>query len=307
MELLIGVADREYTRMSFKNSELRWLSDLRVYLCAFSFLNSLFGTEPLRVVSQTVGSDELLLAVAAPEQIAALSHIAGEKDYSAVADEALKYPHIARGDAETILKFRPDLVLVADYSRGELVAQLRRAGVELMVFDQYATMEDAYANLRRLAERLGGDAPARAEAVVADVERRLAELERRLEGAKPVKVIAPSTYGVIGGAETTFQDMCDHAAADNLANTLGGLVGHAPIPRERMLTWPVEVVVLPGENVETAVEPYLRLTPFQFMDAVKERRVALVESYMFSSVTHYRIDGYERLAKELHPERFSDD
>jgi len=263
--------------------------------------------EPLRVVSQTVGTDELLLAVAAPEQIAALSHIAGEKDYSAVAEEARRYPHIARGDAETILKFRPDLVLVADYSRGELVAQLERAGVELMMFDQYNTMADAYANLRRLAERLGPEAEARAEQVINDVKARLAALHRKLEGVEPVKVIAPSTYGVIGGADTTFQDMCDHAAADNLANTLGGLVGHAPIPRERMLTWPVEVVVLPGETVEAAVEPYLRLTPFQFMDAVKQRRVALVEPYMFSSVTHHRIDGYERLARELHPERFAED
>jgi iron complex transport system substrate-binding protein len=279
----------------------RVVSGLFVALC------SLAWAEPLRVVSQTVGTDELLLAVAAPDQIAALSHIAGEEDYSAVAEQARAFPQIVRGDAETILKFRPDLVLVADYSRGELVAQLRRAGVELMVFDRYHTMEDAYANLRRLAERLGGEAPARAEAVIADTDARLAELARRLEGATPVRVIAPSTYGVIGGAETTFQDMCDHAAADNLAMSLGGLVGHAPIPRETVLTWPVEKVVLPGEDVETAVEPYLRLTPFQFMPAVKERMVALVESYMFSSVTHHRIDGYERLARELHPERFADD
>lgn len=278
-----------------------------VVSCLFVGLFSASGAEPLQVVSQTVGTDELLLAVAAPEQIAALSHIAGEAAYSAVAEQARAFPHIARGDAETILKFRPDLVLVADYSRGELVAQLRRAGVELMVFDRYQTMEDAYANLRMLAERLGEDAEVRAEAVIGDADTRLADLARRLDGATPVKVVAPSTYGVIGGAETTFQDMCDHAAADNLAMSLGELVGHAPIPRETVLTWPVEKVVLPGDDIEAAVEPYLRLTPFQFMEAVKQRKVALVESYMFSSVTHHRIDGYERLARELHPERFPAD
>jgi len=263
--------------------------------------------EPLRVVSQTVGTDELLLAVAAPEQIVALSHIAREKEYSAVAAEAESYAQISRGDAETILKFRPDLVLVADYSRGELVSQLERAGVELMRFDRYATMDDALENLRRLAQRLGPDAEARAADVIADVEQRMTTLAERLVGVRPVKVIAPSTYGIISGGGTTFQDLCNHAAADNLATTVGKLTGHAEIPRERMLTWPVEQVVLAGYDLERTIEPFLTLIPFRFMEAVKERRVALIEPYMFGSVTHHRIDGYEQLARQLHPERFEED
>lgn len=265
-----------------------------------------WSAEPLRIVSQTVGTDELLLAVAAPEQIAALSHISTEAAFSAVSEKARAYPQIDRGDAETILKFRPTLVLVADYSRGELVAQIERAGVEVMSFDRYASLEDAFANLRRLAERLGGRAPERAEQVIADVQTRAVRLAERLRGVTPVKVIAPSTYGVIGGAGTTFQDLCDHAAAENLATTLGGLEGHAAIPRETMLTWPVERVVVTGADVDTALEPYRRLAPYQFMTAVQKRRVALIESYMLSSVTHHRIEGYERLARELHPERFED-
>jgi iron complex transport system substrate-binding protein len=279
---------------------------LRVILGLFVGLFSIGSAEPLRVVSQTVGTDELLLAVASPEQIVALSHIAREKEYSAVADEAVNYAQIGRGDAETILKFRPDLVLVADYSRGELVSQLERAGVELMRFDQYATMDDALHNLRRLARRLGPDAEKRAADVIADVEQRLTILASRLEGVRPVKVIAPSTYGIISGEGTTFQDLCNHAAAENLAMTVGELTGHADIPRERMLTWPVERVVLAGFDLEQTIEPFLTLIPFRFMAAVKERRVALIEPYMFGSVTHYRLDGYEQLARQLHPERFEE-
>jgi len=52
------------------------------------------GGYAIRVVSQTVGSDELLLAIAKPEQVAALSHISRESIYSAVAAEATKYPQI---------------------------------------------------------------------------------------------------------------------------------------------------------------------------------------------------------------------
>ena len=259
---------------------------------------------PIRVVSQTVGTDELLLALAEPGQIAALSHLATKPEFSAVAEEAKHFPALAQGDAETVLKFKPTLVLAADYSRLELIEQVRRAGVRVMVFDHYETLEDAFANLRLLAGELGGEAPARAGRIVADCEARVRALAAKLAGVKPVRVIAPSTYGLIGGAGTTFQDQCDHAGAINLATTLGGLRGHQAPPDEQMLTWPVDRVVVAGADLESALAPFRKLPPYQFMAAVRENRAALLMPYMLSSVTHHRVEGYEMLARALHPEVF---
>lgn len=263
------------------------------------------GDDVTRVVSQTVGGDELLLAVAAPEQIAALSHLARDREFSGVAVEAAAYPQIESGDAETILKFRPTLALFADYSRAELVEQVRRAGVRVVVFERYASIADAHENLRLLAAELGPGAKARAERIVAADTERLEALRGRLAGARTARVIAPSTYGVIAGACTTFQDLCDHAAAENLAATLGGLNGHATPPTEQLLVWPIERVVLSGDTVDAALAPYLRLPPYQFMPAIKERRVALISSWMLGCVSHRRIDAYEALARALHPEAFA--
>ncbi|BET66430.1 hypothetical protein ASA1KI_13480 [Opitutales bacterium ASA1] len=260
----------------------------------------------VRVVSQTVGSDELLLALAAPEQIAALSHIATESAFSAVAEEAKHFPRLQRSDdAEGILRHEPTLVLFADYSRFELVEQIRRAGVTVLVFDRYATLEDAYANLRKLGRAIGPEAIARAETIVADCERRVAELRDTLRGAEPVRVIAPSTYGVIPGRDTTFQDLCDHAAADNLGASLADLVGHAPPPAERMLTWPVDRIVVAGESLSKALEVYRKLPPYSLMPAVREGRAVLIEPWQLSCVSHHRVRGYEALARALHPERFA--
>jgi iron complex transport system substrate-binding protein len=263
------------------------------------------GADAVRVVSQTVGGDELLLAVAGPGQIAALSHLARDPEFSGVAVEAAAYPQIAPGDAETILKFRPTLALFADYSRAELVEQVRRAGVRVMVLERYATFADAHGNLRRIAAALGPEAEARAERIVEADTKRLEALRGRLAGARPVRVIAPSTYGVIAGAGTTFQDLCEHAAAENLAATLGGLSGHATPPTEQLLVWPVERVVVSGDTVDAALAPYQRLPPYQFMPAIKERRVALIPSWMLGCVSHRRIDAYEALARALHPEVFA--
>jgi iron complex transport system substrate-binding protein len=181
---------------------------------------------------------------------------------------------------------------------------VRRAGVRTITFDRYRTLEDAYAMLRRLAQELGPAAELKAERIVADCERRVHMLREKLANVKPLRVIAPSTYGVIGGAETTFQDLCDHAGAINLAATLGGLRGHQPPPNEQMLTWPIDRVVVSGEDVEAALAPFRSLPPYQFMPAVIENRAALIEPYMLSCVTHYRVNGYEALARALHPEVF---
>ncbi len=258
---------------------------------------------PVRVVSQTVGTDELLLALAEPGQIAALSHLARRPEFSVTAQEAEAYPQISIGDAETILKFNPTLVLCADYSRTELVAQLRRAGVEVLLFDRYKTLADSYANLRLLARELGAEE--KAEAVIADCERRVAALRTRLADAKPVRVVAPSIYGLLPGTDTTFDDLCTHAGAENLGATLGHLVGHAPVPTEQMITWPVDKVVVMGDTDPVrALEPYRDLLPYKFMAAVREGRVALLSPPLMSCVTHRRIDAYEQLARQLHPELF---
>jgi iron complex transport system substrate-binding protein len=265
------------------------------------------GVEPasVRVVSQTVGTDEMLLALAEPSQIAALSPLARESQFCAVSEEAAPYPQLAKnGDAENALKFNPTLILVANYSRAELVAQIRRAGVKVFVVEKYESLDDAYANLRALARELGPLAEKKAESIIADCQQRVTTLAEKLKGVRPIRVIAPSTYGVIGGAGTTFQDICDHAGAENLAATLGKLTGHVAPPNEQMLTWPIERVVLSGDDRDSALAPFLKLPPYQFMPAVREHRIALIKPWHISSVTHHRVAAYEQLARELHPDLF---
>lgn len=294
------IAGRSCERRRWLRTHCVWVFALLAGVCAENL-----SADPakIRIVSQTVGTDELVLALAEPDDIAALSHLAGEAIYSAVADQAKRFPRLSRnGDAEMILKFAPTLVVFADYSRAELVEQVRRSGVRVVVIDHYKSLQDAYANLRLIAREI--HAEARAERVIADCEVRVRTLAERLKNVRPVKVVSPSTYGLIPGEDTTFQDLCDHAGAENLGATLGHLRGHAAPPNEQMLIWPIERVVVAGTTVAEALAPFKKLPPYQFMSAVKEGRVALIEPYQLSCVSHHRIEGYERLARELHPEAF---
>jgi iron complex transport system substrate-binding protein len=55
----------------------RWFQVIPIWFGAFLAATFSFGAE-VRVVSQSVGTDELLLALAEPGQIAALSHLAND-------------------------------------------------------------------------------------------------------------------------------------------------------------------------------------------------------------------------------------
>lgn len=272
---------------------------LRLLALLLALLSSAWAAAPRRVVSQAVGTDELLLALAAPGQIAALSHLSQDPQFSPVAAEARKHPAMKDSDAESALRFRPDLVLAASYTRPETLALLRRAGVRLVVLDRFDTLEDVYGSLRLLGRELGREA--QAEALIAQCRSRVAALAGRLQGARPVRVLSAGIYPFTSGTGTTFQDLCDHAGALNVAAE-AGLKGHAPTPSERLLVWNAEVLVAAGDasvKAQLAAIPHYRALP-----AFKAGRLVVLPGAMLSSVSHHRIAAYEALAKALHPERF---
>jgi len=256
---------------------------------------------PVRVVSQTVGTDDLLMAIAAPGQIAALSHLARDPRYSPYAGQAQRLPCLRNGEAEDILRFRPDLVLAASYTQAETVALLRRAKVEVLVLDRFDSLDDLYDSARRVGRALGRQD--RAEQLVREWRARVAALAGRLRGLKPARVLAVGFYPFTAGSGTTFQDLCDHAGAVNVAAE-AGLKGHAPTPNEQVLRWRVDVLVAPGEPGLDMQAKLKGLAPYKFMAAFRQGRVVQLPGALMASTSQARLDAYEALARALHPEAF---
>jgi iron complex transport system substrate-binding protein len=260
-----------------------------------------FAGTPKRVVSQTAGTDEMLMALADPGQIAALSVLARNPDYCYDTAQAAKFPQLRASDAEAILRFHPDLVLMASYSRPETVAQIRRAGIAVIVMDRFDTLEDTCADLRQIGRAVGHED--RAESLVATLRERVEALAKRLAGVAPVRLLAPSSYGYIAGRDTTFDDLCRHAGAVNVAAE-AGLEGHAPIPAEKVLAWKVDRLVLEGTDRAAALLRVRQIAPFKYTDAAIQGRCVLLPESLLATVSQHRVDAYEALAKAIHPDRF---
>lgn len=130
-----------------------------------------------RLVSICLPGDQLLLALAPREEIAAVSWLAADPDLSPRWRQARGLPS-TRGSVEELLELKPDLVLIGTYSTPATNAMLRRLNVpvvEVGVPESFAALR---AQIRMVASRLGAGAGERGEAMIREMDARLVRLRR---------------------------------------------------------------------------------------------------------------------------------
>lgn len=172
---------------------------------------------PRRVVSLNLCADQLVLALADPGQIAALSPFAADPASSAAAAEATAYPR-TRGTVEEALALGADLVFLGPLDRpgaGRLLAA-RGVPLERMAFP--SSLEEAKAIIRRMAGLLGH--PERGEALAARLD---AALHR--EGPK-LTALPYERRGYASGPRSMLGDAMERAGFVHAApeTGLGGFV-----------------------------------------------------------------------------------
>jgi ABC-type Fe3+-hydroxamate transport system substrate-binding protein len=121
---------------------------------------------PARIVSTSPSITEALFALGLGDRVVGVS------TFCRFPPQAAALPKVGtflKPDAELIAGLRPDLVFVHDVSAG-LDRRLASLGIRFVVVDQ-GTLESVFSSIRRIGTAAG--VPDRAEALVADIERRL--------------------------------------------------------------------------------------------------------------------------------------
>ncbi|WHO41078.1 ABC transporter substrate-binding protein [Sphingobium sp. AP49] len=170
---------------------------------------------PQRIVSLNLCADQLLVALADRNQIAGLTHNAGDQQMSAVAGATKGLP-ILDGSAEQILAVNPDLVIGMPARRNPAIAILKAQhypAVDLKSADSYA---DIVASIRTVAQAIGH--ADRGEAMIARMDRDLAALPR---APRPKVAAYYQRRGYMTGTGTLVDDLMTRAGLRNLAADLG--------------------------------------------------------------------------------------
>jgi iron complex transport system substrate-binding protein len=206
------------------------------------------STVPTRIVSANLCADQLLLALADPAQIVALSRLARDPSLSYLHDKAAGFPTDS-GDAEEILRLNPDLVLIGAYGRRETRAVLQSQGVETTLVQPWSSFAQGERQIRDIAARLGH--PERGEALIGEIEAAL----RRLDGAAPG---APTSLtierrGYVPGAKSLVAAMTKRAGFRDASASVG-LRDEGFISVERLVAAHPDFVVVSEATPEAVDE-----------------------------------------------------
>jgi iron complex transport system substrate-binding protein len=147
---------------------MRW-----IVLMLFMVTAPAFAAAPRRVVSFNVCADQLVLALADPEQIAGLSPYATDASASVMTEQARAYPRL-QWQAESTIALGPDLVLIGDTDRPVTKHILRSQGLRLHEITLIADLDTARRQVAEVATVLGH--PERGQKLIAEIEAARARL-----------------------------------------------------------------------------------------------------------------------------------
>ena len=203
---------------------------------------------PRRVVSLNPCLDGILVEVADPGQIAALSHYSRDPAQSAIAATARRYP-FTWGSAEEVVALRPDLVLTSGMGAMALTGVLPRLRIRQESFTVPATVGESLAQIRKIAALVGH--PERGEALAMRIQAALAAAAPRA-GEPRLGALIYEYHGLASGPGTLVDALMRQAGFDNLAATYG-LKRTGDVPLEMLVAHPPQVLLAgrlaPGEPV----------------------------------------------------------
>ncbi len=261
---------------------------------------------PQRIVSGILAGDEMLAELVKPARLVGVTHLADAPGISNVAGHYPKSIARIQAEVETMLALRPDLVLVSTHTNAITVRLLMRAGVAVArfaAFDSFAQIAD---NIHTLGEIVG--APARAAAVVANMQSRLTAIQQQVAGRPRPRVLYYSLSGNTGGPGSLTDEMVQLAGGYNVIRDTG-ITGYRRITPELAITLQPEVILMSGWSggEGEATTKLLREDPaWQRVPAIQRNRVYALRGGWVTSGSQFRVAGVAAVAELLHPEAFDD-
>lgn len=184
--------------------------------------------------------DDILVNVAAPDQILALSHYSSDPSASSVGVEVAAQYGVTGGTAEEVLALEPDVVLASTFIAPTTRAAFERLGLRVETFGSPDTAEASIEQVRRLA-----DLAKRPNAGDDLIQSIAAEPESQSSHQWSALLWQP---GQIVPGDATL--VADHLRWAGLSNNTSdrGLGQAAYVSLERLLADPPDILLVAGDR-----------------------------------------------------------
>jgi iron complex transport system substrate-binding protein len=248
------------------------------------------------------------LAPSLTETIYALGlqdHLVGDTtycDYPPDAQKKTKVGDTINPSLEQIAALHPDLVLVTSINRFETENALETLGIPTYGADPH-TVNEIMSSSRKLADVLG--APGAGVSVAEDMQRHLAELQQRLVGTPPKRVLFVVWHQplISVGKHTFIADALRLAGAVSIVDSEQDW---PHVSLEEVARLQPDFLVFADSHSDSSaptVEVLATLPGWNIVDAVTNRHFAVISDAVNRPAPRI-VSAIEDLARQLHPEAF---
>ncbi len=266
-----------------------------------------FKEKPQRIISMSISTDEILIDLVPASRITAFSRLVDDPGISNVVERAQSVGSRVDGQSsEAIMALHPDLVLIPDFVKPEVIQSLRDMNLQIYVYRTPKSMEDVRQCIRFLAEAVGEKE--RGEMMVTAMDEHLKKVQEKI-GTIPKenqkRLVFIRSNGAYYSPQASFNDVCKYAqvrnALDELHYDKAGFVN-----QEAVVQLNPDVFLLAGWNYDGQHDPkqmekeLLNNPGYLTTDAVKNKRVYTVPAKHVLSVSQYIVNAVEDLANAVY-------
>lgn len=171
------------------------------------------AAKPMRVMSLNQCADQIVLALLPPQRITSVTWLSRDPDSSVMAKAAGRVG-INHGQAEEVVRQKPDLVVAGSFTTPATRALLHRMGYPMIEVGEASSFDDIRVATRQIAAAVGE--AARGEALLRHMDAGLAALARA--PVKPVRVAAWDGAGFSAEKGSLYDAVLAAAGAINVAD-----------------------------------------------------------------------------------------
>ncbi len=257
-----------------------------------------------RIVSLAPSNTEILYAVGAGSQLVGRDPLS---DYPAEAQSVADIGDtFLQLNTELIISLQPDLVLAAEITPPEQVAQLEQLGVQVYWLANPKDFEGLYTNLIIVGQLTGHDQEAAAAAE--SLRARVAAVQTAVADVADKPVVfyevdgltdpnAPYTAGT-----GTFIDLVINTAGGQ--NAAAGVQGYKQLSIEELLVQNPDFILLGDSAYGATPETVAQRAGWGQLAAVQANQVLPFDDNLMSRPGPRLVDAVEQLARLLHPDKF---
>ena len=264
-------------------------------------------SKPLRVITASVGHDEITLALVPKERLVGVGSSTKSVTYSNVAPLVQDIAEITR-DPETIITLSPDVVVTSPFFSAEGIDALSRLGIPVVQTDLQQGPEARIDNILLMGYIYGEEN--RAVEFAAEVKDRYESLVSVTGTAEPKpRVLALTQYSDTiwtAGRNSTEGSVITAAGGINAAEE-AGIESNQTTSLEGVIAMSPDIIVIAQPVEFGAAEFRQSLLDNQALaevPAIKNGQVHLVEGKHFTTLSYWNIRGAEDLAHLLWPNLF---